>query len=106
MDENRLRTLEQEKKRLAKLEQLKERQQDGLAARQEALTSALDRLGGLLEQLEQRLQPVLQDSELEGLPMEPVPMPPSPLAGFLRDTVSHAEMLGRRVGNLIGRVDL
>jgi hypothetical protein len=98
--------LEREKK-LAKLKQLKERQQDGLAERQATLADALERLSVHLERLEERLQPVLRDPE-PGEPVGPTPhsIPTSPLAGFLTGVAGQAHALGNRVAELIERVDL
>jgi hypothetical protein len=85
-----------------------ERERDGLPVRQEALSGALNQLGVYLEQLEEKLSPVLRDREpavaqtLQGTPRGPE----SPLGGFLRGAAGHASELADRVQELMARVDL
>jgi hypothetical protein len=87
-----------------------ERQQSGqtLAARQERLAGDLSKLGVLIEQLEQVLQPVLRDPEpTQALHATPAGFGTvSPLGTFLDGAAGHASELADRVAELMARVDL
>jgi hypothetical protein len=93
--------------RAAKLEAQRERDGGGLAARQDELANALGRTRDYLEQLEQRLQPVLRDPEPTSEKLHGTPRPAeSPLSGFLRSIAGNADDLTHQLEDLIGRVDL
>lgn len=92
--------------KMAALRAMERERDGGMAGRQEALASALSRIADHLENLEQRLQPVLMDPEpTQALHATPR-MPMSPLGGFLTGATGHAEELAQRISNLMQRVDL